>query len=109
VRRKKEYGPTDVGKELTAAAISCMQELFSFTHLRAPASGIRHYLGDDTADILGVPRRLDALVLLLPGTHRPLARRTLAQTPAVRSMTAASAGACGRPSRPMGDKRAAEL
>jgi len=33
------YGPTDVGKELTAAAISCMQELFSFTHLRAPGIG----------------------------------------------------------------------
>jgi len=91
VRRKKEYGPTDVGKELTAAAISCMQELFSFTHLPGlPASGIRHYLGDDTADILGVPPAdwTRSFFSFLARTDRSLGR-TLAQTPAVRSMTAA--------------------
>ena len=55
--KQKEYGPTDEGKELTAAAIECMQELFGLTHLPGlPATGIRFYLGDETADMLGVPR-----------------------------------------------------
>jgi hypothetical protein len=56
-RRRREYGPTPEGHELTAAAISAMQELFSFTHLPGlPAAGIRHYLGDEAADLLGVPK-----------------------------------------------------
>ncbi len=55
--KRKEYGPTDAGREMTAAAIECMQELFGFTHLPGlPATGIRFYLGDETADMLGVPR-----------------------------------------------------
>ena len=34
-----------------------MQELFAFTHLPGlPATGIRHYLGNETADMLGVPK-----------------------------------------------------
>jgi hypothetical protein len=56
-RRRTEYGPTLEGKELTAAAIECMQELFGFTQLPGmPATGIRHYLGNETADLLGVPK-----------------------------------------------------
>ncbi len=55
--KRKEYGPTDEGKELTAAAIECMRELFGFSHMPGlPATGIRFYLGDETADMLGVPR-----------------------------------------------------
>ncbi len=55
--KRKEYGPTDEGREMTAAAIECMQELFGFSHLPGlPATGIRFYLGDKTADMLGVPR-----------------------------------------------------
>jgi len=55
--KRTEYGPTDEGRELTAAAIECMQELFGLTHLPGlPATGIRFYLGDETADMLGVPR-----------------------------------------------------
>lgn len=55
-RRRREYGPTPEGKELTLAAIDCMRELFSFSHLPGlPATGIRHYLGNETADLLGVP------------------------------------------------------
>ncbi len=55
-RRQREYGPTPEGRELTQAAIECMRELFSFTHLPGlPATGIRHYLGNETADLLGVP------------------------------------------------------
>ena len=42
---------------MTKAAIDCMQELFGFTHLPGlPATGIRHYLGNETADLLGVPK-----------------------------------------------------
>lgn len=55
--KQREYGPTPEGRELTRAAIECMQELFAFTHLPGlPATGIRHYLGNDTADMLGVPK-----------------------------------------------------
>ena len=56
-RRRREYGPTPEGRELTKAAVECMQELFGFTHLPGlPATGIRHYLGNETADLLGVPK-----------------------------------------------------
>ena len=56
-RRRREYGPTPEGKELTKAAIECMKELFGFAHLPGlPATGIRHYLGNETADMLGVPK-----------------------------------------------------
>ena len=85
LRSRREYGETTEGKELTKAAIQCMQDLFSFTHLPGlPATGIRHYLGNDTANKLGVPKadwtriifelmyRTDALyeraLVRLPGT-----------------------------------------
>ena len=56
-RKRLEYGPTPEGKELTRAALECMRELFAFTHMPGlPASGIRHYLGNETADMLGVPK-----------------------------------------------------
>lgn len=55
-RRGDEYAPTPDGKELTAAAIECMRELFDLAVMPGlPASGIRFYLGDETADLLGVP------------------------------------------------------
>ncbi|HXW38232.1 MAG TPA: oxygenase MpaB family protein, partial [Acidimicrobiales bacterium] len=56
-RAGPEYAPTAEGKELTAAAIECMRELFGLSWVPGlPASGIRFYLGDRTADLLGVPR-----------------------------------------------------
>jgi ER-bound oxygenase mpaB/B'/Rubber oxygenase, catalytic domain len=56
-RRRLEYGPTPEGKELTEAAVACMQEMFAFTRMPGlPATGIRHYLGNETADLLGVPK-----------------------------------------------------
>ena len=56
-RRRREFGQTPEGMELTRAAIECMRELFAFTHLPGlPATGIRHYLGNETADMLGVPK-----------------------------------------------------
>ncbi len=56
-RQRSEYGPTEQGRELTRAAIECMQELFGFTQMPGlPATGIRHYLGNETADLLGVPK-----------------------------------------------------
>ncbi|MBV8463363.1 MAG: DUF2236 domain-containing protein, partial [Acidimicrobiales bacterium] len=56
-RAGTEYAPTPEGKALTAAAIECMRELFGLWWMPGlPASGIRFYLGDETADLLGVPR-----------------------------------------------------
>ena len=56
-RQRSEYGPTEEGRELTSAAIECMREMFGFTQMPGlPATGIRHYLGNETADLLGVPK-----------------------------------------------------
>ena len=51
------YAQSDAGRELTAAAIECMQDLIRLRPLGGlPASGIRHFLGDETAELLGVPK-----------------------------------------------------
>ncbi len=90
-RKGAEYSPTPEGRELTAAAIDCMREMFGYALFPGlPATGIRFYLGNETADVLGVPkadwtrvifemmRRTDwvyaYLVVRLPGTG-PLASR----------------------------------
>ncbi|HWF15156.1 MAG TPA: oxygenase MpaB family protein [Acidimicrobiales bacterium] len=55
-RRQREQGPSTEGKALTAAAIGCMQGMLASNRLAGlPASGIRHYLGDATAEWLAVP------------------------------------------------------
>jgi hypothetical protein len=57
LRRGPECGATPEGQALTKAAIECMQKLFGFTRMPGlPATGIRHYLGNETADHLGVPK-----------------------------------------------------
>jgi hypothetical protein len=54
--KSRAYGQSDAGSELTAAAIDCMRDLIRIGPLGGlPASGIRHYLGDQTAELLGVP------------------------------------------------------
>ncbi|HUE08013.1 MAG TPA: oxygenase MpaB family protein [Acidimicrobiales bacterium] len=54
--KSRAYGQSDAGSELTAAAIDCMRDLIRIGPLEGlPASGIRHYLGDQTAELLGVP------------------------------------------------------
>lgn len=55
--KAREYAASDAGRELTAAAIECIQDLIRIPPLGGlPAAGIRHYLGDDTAELLGVPK-----------------------------------------------------
>jgi hypothetical protein len=55
--KRRAYAQSDAGRELTAAAIECMQDLIRFGPLGGlPASGIRHFLGDETAQLLGVPK-----------------------------------------------------
>ena len=52
----RQKAASDAGRELTATAISCLQGMLVTERLRGlPASGIRHYLGGDVADMLGVP------------------------------------------------------
>jgi hypothetical protein len=86
----REYAPSDAGRELTSAAILCMQELLVSKRFRGlPATGIRHYLGDETADLLGVPpadwtRAFFAFVQHTDG----LMGRSLARMPGARSITA---------------------
>jgi hypothetical protein len=54
--KARAYAKSDAGRELTAAAIECMQDLIRIGPLAGlPAAGIRHFLGDQTADLLGVP------------------------------------------------------
>ncbi len=55
--KARAYAESNAGKELTAAAIECMRDLIRFSPLGGlPASGIRHFLGDETAQLLGVPK-----------------------------------------------------
>ena len=55
--KARAYAESDAGRELTAAAIECMRDLIRIGPLGGlPASGIRHYLGDQTAELLGVPK-----------------------------------------------------
>ncbi len=55
--KARAYGQSDAGRELTAAAIECMRDLIRIGPLSGlPASGIRHFLGDQTAELLGVPK-----------------------------------------------------
>jgi hypothetical protein len=56
-RRKLEHKQTPEGTELTLAAIDAMNELFALpSQMKGlPATGIRHFLGDETAELLGVP------------------------------------------------------
>ena len=78
---------SDGGRELMASTITAMRELVGLPLLRGlPESGVRHFLGDADADLLGVGpadwtrylfaamRRLDGpvdrLLTHLPGQHR---------------------------------------
>ena len=55
--KARAYAESDAGRELTGAAIECMRDLIRFGPLGGlPASGIRHFLGDATAELLGVPK-----------------------------------------------------
>ncbi len=64
----KEYATSDGGKVLTAAAIEVMRDMLpGRLGDGLPASGIRFLLGNDTADLLGVPRSNWTAALFLPG------------------------------------------
>jgi hypothetical protein len=87
----RAYAPSDAGRELTAAAIDCMQDLIRSKRLRGlPATGIRHYLGDETADLLGVPKAdwTRMFFTFVEGTDS-IFDRTWVRAPGTRSMTAA--------------------
>lgn len=81
-----ESASSDAGRELTATTIAAMQDLLKVKMLRGlPASGIRFFLGEDTANLLDVPaanwtkgvftlmRHIDApidkVLSWLPGKH----------------------------------------
>jgi len=83
---KRQSERSDAGRELTATTIATMQELLKTKLLSGlPASGIRFFLGEDTADLLGVPpgnwtrslfsamrhvdAPIDAMLSWLPGKH----------------------------------------
>jgi len=86
----RQYAPSDAGRELTATAISCMQDMLVSKRLRGlPATGIRHYLGDETADLLGVPPPdwTRAIFAFEQGSDT-LISRTVARVPGTRSVTA---------------------
>lgn len=54
--KSRAYDESEAGRELTKSAIECMRDLIRIGALRGlPASGIRHYLGGPTAELLGVP------------------------------------------------------
>ncbi|HEY5267081.1 MAG TPA: oxygenase MpaB family protein [Acidimicrobiales bacterium] len=83
---KHQSAPSEAGRELTATTIAAMQDLLKMRFARGLApSGIRFFLGETTADLLGVPasdwtrvfftfmRHVDAplerLLAWIPGQH----------------------------------------
>jgi hypothetical protein len=65
--QRRNYARSVAGAELTTAAIEVMQELLALRVLRGvPAAGIREYLGNDIADLLGVPKAHVTRLVFLP-------------------------------------------
>jgi len=66
--KEKEYADSPGGRLLTKAAIEVMQQLIPGRTLDGlPATGIRFLLGNETADMLGVPRANWTRALFVPG------------------------------------------
>ncbi|MEY2402758.1 MAG: hypothetical protein QOD38_309 [Acidimicrobiaceae bacterium] len=87
--QRRSYAPSEAGRELTAAAIAVMQELFSARILRGvPAAGMREFLGHDLANLLGVPHtRATRLFLLPPRWFNQWSYRVQKDSRLARSMT----------------------
>ncbi len=66
--KEREYAPSAQGRDLTQAAILVMQDLMPTRLFDGfPATGIRALIGNDTADLLAVPRANWTRSLLWPG------------------------------------------
>ncbi len=89
--KKDQYRRSPAGQELTAAAIEAMHELFGnwFFMRGIPAAGIRHYLGADTAELLGVPHAdpFGRAFFLMVQLFDTVYERTVAWVPGTRSLT----------------------
>ena len=79
------------GKELTATALEAMQDLLKSRRLRGlPASGIRYYLGDEVATLLGVgPADWTRVVFPMMRDVDAALSRALAWLPGKHSLSAA--------------------
>ena len=88
--KARAYAESDAGRELTAAAIECMRDLIRIGPLGGlPASGIRHYLGDQTAQLLGVPKAdWTRWFFTFVEVSDTLFDRTLARLPGVPNLSA---------------------
>ena len=53
--RRRQFGPSEAGKDLTAALLDQGRQLCPPGLRGMPATTVRFYVGDTTADILGVP------------------------------------------------------
>ena len=54
--RRRQFGPSDAGRELTAALLEQGSRLSPPGLRGLPATTLRYYVGDDTAEYLGVPK-----------------------------------------------------
>ena len=79
------------GMELTATAIEAMQDILKARALRGlPASGMRFFLGDQTADLLGVPpSNWSRTIFTLMGRVDRVTNRALSWLPGNHSLSAA--------------------
>jgi hypothetical protein len=86
---QRQYAPSAEGRELTEAAVACMQELLVIDQLRGlPATGIRHYLGNETADLLGVGKAdWTRVFFLLESQSDNILGRTLGLLPCTQKIT----------------------
>jgi len=54
--RRRQFGPSDAGRQLMAALLEQGGRLTPPGLGGLPATTVRYYVGDDTADILGIPK-----------------------------------------------------
>ena len=54
--RRRQFGPSDAGRELMAALLEQGGRLTPPGLRGLPATTVRYYVGDDTADVLGIPK-----------------------------------------------------
>lgn len=54
--RRRQFAPSDAGRQMTSALIEMLEDQVPGTIFKGmPATMIRHLLGDNTSDIIGVP------------------------------------------------------
>ena len=87
----RQSAASAAGRELTATAIEATDELLKIRFVRGlPASGMRFFLGDETAELLGVPpSNWTKSIFKIMGRFDAIADKTLSWLPGNHTLSAA--------------------